>query len=67
MPGLISDEALREAGLSEREAAVEFASHLFDAGKLTLWSAAKLAGLSQVEFERELGPRKIALSPRWRC
>ena len=36
MPVVISDETLRAAGLSEREAAVEIACHLFDAGKLCL-------------------------------
>ena len=61
MPVVISDETLREAGLTEREAVVEFACHLFDAGKLALWPAAKVAGLSRSEFERELGQRKIAV------
>jgi predicted HTH domain antitoxin len=61
MPVVISDEALTEAGLSEREALVEFACRLFDAGKLTLWSGARLAQLSRVQFERELLARHIAL------
>ena len=61
MPVVISDETLREAGLDEREAVIEFACRLFDAGKLTLWSAAKLAGLSRPEIEAELGRRKIAV------
>ncbi len=59
MPVVISDETLREAGLSEREAAVEIACRLFDAAKLALWPAAKLAGLSRSEFEQELVARKI--------
>jgi predicted HTH domain antitoxin len=59
MPLVISDEALHEAGLNERGALVEFACRLFDAGMLTLWSAAKVAGLSRVEFEHELFRRKI--------
>jgi predicted HTH domain antitoxin len=61
MPVVISDETLTEAGLSEREAVVEFACRLFDAGKLTLWSGARLAHLSRVQFERELLARQIAL------
>jgi predicted HTH domain antitoxin len=61
MPVVIPDETLREAGLTEREAVVEIACRLFDAGKLALWPAAKLAGLSRSEFERELGQRKIAV------
>ena len=61
MPLVISDEILREAGLTEGDALVEFACRLFDAGKMTLWSAAKLAGLSRVSFEQELRERKIAV------
>jgi predicted HTH domain antitoxin len=61
MPVVISDETLKEAGLSEREAVVEIACRLFDAGRLALWPAAKLAGLSRTEFEHELGARKIAV------
>jgi predicted HTH domain antitoxin len=60
MPVVIPDETLREAGLIEREAVVvEIASRLYDAGKLALWPAAKLAEMSRVEFEQELVDRKI--------
>jgi predicted HTH domain antitoxin len=34
---------------------------LFDAGKLSLWSAARLARLNRTEFEQELLARKIPL------
>jgi predicted HTH domain antitoxin len=61
MPVVIPDEALREAGLSEREALVEFACRLFDAGKLPLPSAARLAGLSRVAIEQELRARRIPI------
>ena len=37
----IPDHVLRQAGLTERDALVEFACRLFDAGKITLWSAAR--------------------------
>ena len=59
MPLMIPDEVLREAGLSEREALIEFACRLYDIGKLALWPAAKLAGLSRGEFEEQLMLRKI--------
>ena len=59
MPLIVPDDALREAGLSESDARIEFACRLFDAGKITLWSAAKLAGLSRVGFEGELLARRI--------
>jgi predicted HTH domain antitoxin len=60
MPLIIPDETLKEAGLSEREALVEFACRMFDAGRLTLWSAARLAGLGRASFEGELRARGIA-------
>ena len=61
MPVVISDETLQQAGLTEREAVIEIACRLFDAGKLALWPAAKMAGLSRVEFEQELVNRKIPI------
>jgi predicted HTH domain antitoxin len=61
MPVVISDEILKQAGLTEREAVVEIACRLFDAGKLALWPAAKMAGMGRSEFEAELGRRKIAV------
>lgn len=59
MPLVISDEVLKEAGLSETEALREIACRLYDAGKLTLWQAAKLARLSRIEFERALIERNL--------
>jgi len=59
MPLTIPDETLRAAGLTEREALIEFACRLFDAGKLSLPAAGKLAGLQRPEFERELFERNI--------
>ena len=55
----VPDEVLRQAGLSEREALVEFACRLFDARKLTLWSAAQLAGLDRNGIEDALLERGI--------
>lgn len=57
----IPDDILRQAGLSEQQAVVEFACRLFDAGKLSLWPAARMAGLSRVEFEAELRSRGIGI------
>ena len=54
MPVVISDETLRDAGLTEREALVEIACELFGAGKLALWPAARLAGVNRVTFEQAL-------------
>jgi len=57
----IPDGLLEQAGLTEHEAIVEFAGRLFDAGKLTLWSAAKLAGLDRGGMEDALMERRIAI------
>jgi predicted HTH domain antitoxin len=59
MPLVIPDDVLLEAGLNERDALIEFACRLLDAGRLTLWSAAKFAGFSRVAFEDELLARGI--------
>jgi predicted HTH domain antitoxin len=61
MPLIISDETLEQLGLSAQDALVEFACRLFDAGRLGLWAAAQLAGLSRVVFENELRSRGIAI------
>ncbi len=61
MPVVISDETLRDAGLTEDEALVEIACRLFGAGKLALWPAAKLAGVSRNAFEQALRERRIAV------
>lgn len=59
MPLTISDELLDEAGLTEEQARIEFACRLFDAGRLHLWPAARLAMLSRAEFEAELRARGL--------
>jgi predicted HTH domain antitoxin len=57
----IPDDILQQAGLTEHEALVEFACRLFDAGRLPLAAAARLAALSRAEMEDELGRRGIAI------
>lgn len=61
MPVVISDETLKQAGLTEREMKVEIACRLFDAGKLSKPMAGRLAGLSRVEFEDALLERGLPL------
>ena len=56
---VLPDEILRAAGVSEQEARVELACALFAAGRLSLWPAAQLAGLSRAEMEDALAARKI--------
>jgi predicted HTH domain antitoxin len=49
--------------MSEREAKVEIACRLFDAGRLAIGHASRLAGLTEAAFEEELSLRGI---PRFR-
>ena len=59
MPLIISDEELAAMGFTTDQARVELACSLFQAGKLALWPAAKLARLSRVQMEDALVERKI--------
>ena len=47
--------------MSEREAVLEIACRLYDAGKLTMPQATRWAGVSRVEFESALLERGLAL------
>ena len=57
----IPDDVLEQAGLTQQGVLIEFASRLFDAGKLTLSAACRLAGLSRDEFQAELHARNITV------
>lgn len=59
MPVTIPDQLLAEAGLSERDAKLEIACRLYDAGKLTMPQATRLAEISRVELEAALLERKL--------
>ena len=50
-----------EASLTESRAALHLAIGLFTAEEVTLGQAAEAAGMSQTEFMRELGRRKIPM------
>jgi predicted HTH domain antitoxin len=57
----LSDDLLRELKMDERSARIEIACRLFDAGKLALWPAARLAGLDRAQMEDQLAQRRIPL------
>ena len=61
MPLTIPDDLLAEAGLSERDARIEIACRLYDAGKLAIRAATRWTGLTRTEFEEELLRRKLPL------
>lgn len=57
----LSEDILKQAGLTEQDVVIELACHLFDAERLPLWPAAQLCGMDRVAFEEELRKRKIAI------
>jgi predicted HTH domain antitoxin len=57
----ISDEIIRAIGMSEQELALALATTLFEKERLTLGQAAKLAGMGQWEFRRQLAALGIPL------
>ncbi len=61
MPVLLDDELLADAGLSEREARIEIACRLYDAGRLTMPQATRWARLTRTEFEAALLERELPL------
>jgi len=61
MPLTIPDDLLAAAGLSERDARIEIACRLYDAGKLAIPAATRWTGLTRTEFEEELLRRKLPL------
>jgi predicted HTH domain antitoxin len=61
MPLVITDEQLRTMQMSERDALVEIACRLFDAGRLGFHAAMRMTNLDRTSFENELIRRKIAI------
>jgi len=61
MPFVIPDEVLQSARMTEQEMAQTLAVVLFEREKLTLGQAARLAGMTQVQFQHLLSALKIAV------
>jgi predicted HTH domain antitoxin len=55
----IPDDILKAADLDERGVLIELACHLFDAERLSLGQAARLAAMSRTGFEDALHDRSI--------
>ncbi|MEM6807377.1 MAG: UPF0175 family protein [Bacteroidota bacterium] len=55
----IPDSVIRNAGLTEPKFKLELALILFQKELFTLAQAARFAGLHRMEFQQELGQRKI--------
>jgi predicted HTH domain antitoxin len=61
MPVTLPDELLSQAGLSEREAMLETACRLYNAGKLTMPQATHWAGITRGQLEDALLERDLPL------
>lgn len=61
MPLILSDEQLKEAGLTEQQVRIELACSLYDADLVSKGFAASMAGLDRVSFESELRQRGFPL------
>ena len=61
MPVTISDQLLKDAGLTASEARLEIACRLYDAGKLPMPQATRWAGVSRTELEAALLERGLPL------
>ena len=57
----IPDDVLNGIELTEGEALLDFALGLFIDRKVTLGRAALIAGMNQMDFQRELAKRKIPI------
>jgi predicted HTH domain antitoxin len=57
----IDDQLLQKAGLTDKEVKLMLALALFREGRLSLGQAARLAGMPYLEFQGELGHRKIPI------
>lgn len=57
----ISDELVKKSGMTVEEIMLRVAIMLFQEEKLTLGQAADLAGIHQIQFQRELAQRNIPI------
>jgi predicted HTH domain antitoxin len=58
---IISKNTLQQIKLTPNELLIEMATYLYDKERLTMGQAKKLAGLSQIAFQKELAKREIAI------
>lgn len=57
----ISDQIIERAGLSPEHILLELAVLLFQKESVTLGQASNIAGIHQIQFQKELAKRKIPI------
>jgi predicted HTH domain antitoxin len=58
---VVSDELLKGIDLTPGQALLDFAVGVYSESKATLGRAARIAGMSQPEFLKELGKRRVPI------
>ena len=58
----ISNDLLQQINLSEQELLIELAVFLYANGRLSFGKAKRLAGLSHLDFQKELAKQKVPLN-----
>jgi predicted HTH domain antitoxin len=58
---ILPQDIVERAGLSEAEILTELACRLYETRRLGYGPAVRLSGLSRIEFDRELGARRIPI------
>lgn len=58
---IIPSAILQGIQITPSELLVEIAVHLYDTERLTMGQAKKLAGLTQIEFQKELAKRNVCI------
>lgn len=56
---IISAKTLEQLRITPSELLIELAVHLYDTEKLSMGQAKKLAGLTQIDFQKELAKRDV--------
>ena len=58
---VISGSVLEKIKISPSELLIEIAVHLYDKEKLSMAQAKRLAGMTQIEFQKELVKRNVCI------
>lgn len=58
---IISGNVLKELQISPADLMIELAVYLYDKEKLSIGQAKKLAGLTQIEFQKEMAKRDVCI------
>ncbi|MCB0841483.1 MAG: UPF0175 family protein, partial [Bacteroidetes bacterium] len=58
---VVPGNILQELRITPSELLIDLAVYLYDSGKLSIGQAKKLAGLTQISFQKELSKRNVLI------